>query len=464
MNKEILLDFVIKENFCIGCGACASVNNSDFNMIQNENGQFVPIQNHNNAIENDVNYSSICPFSHDSKDENQISENLFKQVNGIKHHKYIGYYLDLFSSYVKIGSFRENGSSGGFGTYISVKLFQNNLINKVVHVKSAVNNGLLFDYQISNTIDEIKNGGKSKYYPSELSQVVKEIENSTGDYLIFGVPCFIKAIRLLMDTNPILKARIKFCIGLVCGHMKSTYFADSLISELGVNKNSVTKIDFRKKYENKRFTEYGVEITSTINNINQVCDKPVRELTTTNWGYGFFKYNACDYCDDVLAETADLTIGDAWLPKYTKEELGTNIVIVRNLELLELVLKYKDEIFQEKLSIKEIYKSQLAGFRHKREGLRYRLYVLAKGSKWYPKKRISPSKNIPNWRKEVYIKRIELNSKSIVALKKAIKQNDFESFKEDMKIPISEYNQLFKRSKLSVIKGRIENVLFSIFD
>ena len=56
----------------------------------------------------------------------------------------------------------------------------------------------------------------------------------------------------------------------------------------------------------------------------------VRETPGTNWGLGFFKYEACDYCDDIFAETADIAVGDAWLKDYTQDALGNSVVVVRN--------------------------------------------------------------------------------------------------------------------------------------
>lgn len=41
-------------------------------------------------------------------------------------------------------------------------------------------------------------------------------------------------------------------------------------------------------------------------------------------------YKACDFCDDVFAETADIALGDAWLPEYVQDGNGTNVVVTRN--------------------------------------------------------------------------------------------------------------------------------------
>ena len=86
---------------------------------------------------------------------------------------------------------------------------------------------------------------------------------------------------------------------------------------------------------------------------------------------GYFKYKACDYCDDVAGETADMSFGDAWLPKYSNDPKGTNIVISRN-KILDKILK-EDIKKLDKLDPKDFVNSQLASFKHRRNGLQARL-------------------------------------------------------------------------------------------
>lgn len=51
----------------------------------------------------------------------------------------------------------------------------------------------------------------------------------------------------------------------------------------------------------------------------------------------FFKLNISDFADDVLNGTADVTLGDAWLPEYTKDYMENNILIMRNEQNNQLV-------------------------------------------------------------------------------------------------------------------------------
>jgi len=42
------------------------------------------------------------------------------------------------------------------------------------------------------------------------------------------------------------------------------------------------------------------------------------------WTNGFFKLNACNFCDDIFAELADVVFMDAWIDPYIYDSKGTN--------------------------------------------------------------------------------------------------------------------------------------------
>src|SRR5699024_6587501 len=108
----------------------------------------------------------------------------------IEYNEYTGYYLKNYAGYVKEGSFRELGSSGGMGNWIAAKLLQNKMVDGIIHVKGTDKldeaNPVLFEYQISNTFDELSKGAKSKYYPIELSKVLDLVKNNKGKYALIG--------------------------------------------------------------------------------------------------------------------------------------------------------------------------------------------------------------------------------------------------------------------------------------
>ncbi|MCR2823825.1 Coenzyme F420 hydrogenase/dehydrogenase, beta subunit C-terminal domain [Lederbergia panacisoli] len=453
-----LMNTVVENDFCIGCGVCASLKDSPLTMKLDQFGKYRPFLNENMQQRDlEVNALTVCPFSSDSKNETEIGKELFGHNEKTSFNKYTGYYIKNYVGHVKEGEYREKGSSGGMANWISAQLLNKKLVDAVIHVKSVNNsNQVLFKYQISHSESELYNGAKSRYYPIEMSQVIKLVKENKGKYAIVGIPCFIKSIRLLADQDKEVKERIKYFIGLVCGHLKSDMFAKSIGWELGIEPEKLKSIDFRKKLEGRLAYDYGVEVEGEKNGKDVVLGAPSRELYTTNWGHGLFKYNACEFCDDVLAETADVTLGDAWLPEYSIDSKGTNVIVVRNPVIQKIFEESKeDKVHIEEISPEKVFESQAGGFRHRRDGLSYRLYLKDKNNEWRPKKRVLPSDKHSNKRKKIYAKRAVLSQESFKAYKIAEKQKDFKAFINHMDYIIEDYNKTVAPSYLSKVLRKV---------
>lgn len=457
-NIEKLINTVIEHDYCIGCGACASLDGSPFEIRFNENGQYRAYlkEDFNNDFEID-NINELCPFSNDSKNETEIGKALFEDY-GTSFNEYTGYYLQNYAGYVKEDSYRDNGSSGGMGSWIAAQLLEQDKVDSIIHVRESTDiKNSLFEYQVSSSKEDLLSGAKSKYYPIELSQVMDYVKNNDGRYAIIGIPCFIKSVRLLSNKNNEIRNRIKYCIGLVCGHLKSDFFAKAQGWQIGIDPDNLTSIDFRVKLDGREANEYGIEAKGIVDNEEVALTKARHDLHTTNWGQGHFKYNACEFCDDVLSETADVTVGDAWLPEYKHDSNGTNIVVVRNPEIQEVIEQgmADGKLQLDRLTADKMYESQAGGFRHRRNGLAYRLYLKDQKGEWRPKKRVEATDKINKSRKKVYSKRMELSAKSFEAFKYAKEKGSFDHYISYMAKPIKEYNNIINPSFIRRIMNRV---------
>lgn len=440
-----LMNTVVEGGYCIGCGVCAALPHSPLTIQLDDYGRYqatLPPSQEECQPQQAVSYLSICPFAEGSANEDEIARDAFG--DRCKYHDQIGYYLETYAGYVAEGDFRGQGSSGGMGTWILAELFRQNQIDYAVHVHQQPEPGKqLFKFQVSSNLDEIRYGAKSRYYPVELSEVIQHIREQPGRYAIVGVPCFIKAIRLLAKVDTVICDRITFCIGLVCGHLKSTRFADMFAWQCGIPPGQLQSINFRKKLPGRNANRYGAEVLGISNGQQVTVTKPNNEFFGFLWGHGFFKYQACDFCDDVLAETADMTVGDAWLPQYVEDSQGTNVLVVRHPLLQSMVQQGKDSgrLKLDMISPQQVAQSQDAGLRHRREGLAYRLHLKDQAQEWRPPKRVNPSKALlnPKFRK-VHQLRMELARVSHHAFAQAIADGDFNQFKNRMEPRIKEYN------------------------
>lgn len=391
--------------------------------------------------------TEIDMMSDVSLDEDQLGMKLFSDIKNIKHDKNIGYYLDLYAGFVVEGSYRKNGSSGGLGTWVLQELLDRKEVDYVIHVRETGNkNNILFEYTISSEKTKVSKGAKSRYYPMQLADVLKTIKENPGKYAIVGIPEFINEIRLLSEHIPLYKERIKYTVGLVCGHQKSTKYVEMMLWQQGIDIKDVEKVNFRKKRDEGSAIEYLTEVKFK-NPKNKKVAFTQQENFAGHWGHGFFKAPFSDYTDNAFNELADITLGDAWVEPYIQDPAGTNIVIVRNNKINELIKKATREgrLNLDKVDKMTIKKSQEGLIRHTQDELFYRINRLSKQGLKAPAKRKKFEKDVPKNRQRIQDVRLQLANDSHALYRKAKEMDDFDYFQIQIQPLIDKYNNAYER-------------------
>lgn len=422
---ENTLNKVIEGDYCVGCGACAVVSGSKMDL--NKYGEYIP-EDLDFAKLNDDNIKDACPFLKPELNEDVLAEEFLDGKD--EYNSGIGFHNIVYGGYVKEKTYRENGTSGGMGTWIGAELLDKGLIDGVIHVKPFERKKALdpfYKYGISRNLDEISRGSKSKYHVVEISEVMREVKNTPGRYLFIGVPCLVKSVRRLQRLDPIIKERIAFTTSLVCGHFKSVNWTVSLGWGAGLYPNELEAFQYRTKGEGIPARKYVFKATPK-DSSKGIVQKDSANMVGGKFNQGAMMLPACNFCDDVVGETADLTIGDAWLPQFEADDNGTNLLIVRNKEIGKLLsnASNNERVYLKKLTAEDAVKSQSGGFRQRREGLSYRLEQKEKDGKWYPKKRVAPGEfKVSPIRKMVYQQRLEVSELSRKTFVEAVEKNDY---------------------------------------
>jgi coenzyme F420-reducing hydrogenase beta subunit len=433
---------VVDGGFCIGCGICAHIS-PRYKMNMDDFGTYKPVVADPAAERADEAFQ-VCPFGASTTNEDQIGAKYFE--GACDYTEGLGFHQEIFAGYATEDSFRKNGSSGGLVSWIASELLRSGAVDGIIHVRPtpAEAGEPLFAYYISTNMEEILSGSKSKYYPVELSGVLEKIRDTDGKFAVVGLPCFLKGIRLACEMDKILGEKIVYQIGLVCGHMKSSRFAEFLAWQAGILPGSLRAIDFRVKIPGRSANRYGVRFSTKANFSDQDVTRKMDSFFGYSWGVGLFRNSACYYCDDVFAEVADVVIGDAWLPRFVGDSAGTSIVVSRNKKIsriLENGLREK-RIHLEKQSVADALLSQASGIRHRREGLQHRLYR-AKG--WLPKKRVEPKRSTSMRMRRVFEMRQAISSMSHERFQIARNSGNLADFLEPMKRQLISYEFLYSK-------------------
>jgi hypothetical protein len=188
-----------------------------------------------------------------------------------------------------------------------------------------------------------------------------------------------------------------------------------------VNEEEIVSVDFRHKMSGKAANAYAFEVQYEDNGVGQRRTIPMAHVFGGSWGYNLFMLRCCDYCDDLFAETADVAVGDAWLPEYVANPEGTNVIIARHPRIQDLI---EDGVRAGRLDLdglpmERVLASQAGGLRHRRNGLGYRLHLLESRGLFTPKKRIGPSRKSVPW---VFRRMLELRM--------ALRETSKEAFEE----------------------------------
>lgn len=380
--KTSVITEVVERDLCIGCGLCAVMcPNSHFEIKFNKYGEYNPVAS--DLCTSGCNLClNVCPFANTDENEDSIGKNLYGEIPGIMHLPETGYYLDTYVGYSE--KHRQKSASGGIATWLLESLIIEGVVDHVICVAPTGNADKLFDFFVFSSIEDIRKGSGSAYYPVEMSRIIRYVIDHPGRYAITGLPCFIKAIRLAQKRNNKLMERIVVTVGLVCGQLKSRFFTEYIAALVGV-KSDVKEVQYRGKSPDQPASNFYFSFRTIEDKEQKIF---WRDGISEAWINRWFTPNACNYCDDVFAECADVVCMDAWLPEYSEDWRGMNFVLVRSPIIQSIFDKGKDIIFNP-ISIKQMITSQDGVIAVKRDHLAYRLYL---GKDSIPVKRVTPAR------------------------------------------------------------------------
>ncbi|PID33234.1 coenzyme F420 hydrogenase [Candidatus Saccharibacteria bacterium] len=461
MNKN-LYDTVVKNDYSVNSGAYAVVD-QNIKMELDELGEYRPVAK---DPKKPIDWSNpellkVCSMSDQSPNEDDISQELFSKQKGVNYDPVIGYYTNLYAGHVEVGDFRKKASSGGMATWILEQLLTSKDIDGIIHVKPGSKSGPMFEYSISTSVKQLRSGAKSRYYPVEFSGALNKIKKLKGNYAVVGIPSFIMEVRLLAKQDRLLKQRIKYTVGLICGHQKTTKYAENLAWQKGIKSKDIKSINFRKKVDQRSAIDYDTEITGSINGKEVKISEPSNSFFACGWGEGYFKANFSDFVDDAFNETADVVLGDAWLPEYIQDSQGNNVVIVRNSKINKIIQSgiKTGQLKLDVVSLEKIKDSQRGLIHHYRDELPYRLRKKDKAGIWRPQKRVEASTKISLTKRRVQDMRQKIMNQSKRLYRQAELKDDWSYFQKRLEPMIKKYRLTYRFANLKKKLGKLRSKL-----
>jgi len=360
---------VVKNHLCHGCGTCYAVCPKLAIHMENndEEGHFIPIVNE--SCNNCNLCLKVCPGY--DLDIEGLNKKVFKtqpenEKVGIFTHCYVGYSSDE--------NIRFNSASGGLITQILTTLLEEKKIDGALVTSMNPSNPLEPMAILATTKEEIIEAARSKYCPVTLAEALRTIVTSDGRYAIVGLPCHIHGIRKAEQYIPHLRERVVLHLGLLCSHMVSFPGIQFLLEKKGVDPSSVVEMQYRGR-------GWPGSMSIKIKNKRE----KIIPLTTGWFSYWpmfscyFFTPIRCMMCPDQMAELADISFGDAWLPEYNSDKIGRSLIVSKNNfsdNLLKDIVK-NGRLNLRYIPVEKIEQSQQSNLVFKKVDLGTRMAILS---------------------------------------------------------------------------------------
>lgn len=330
---------------CTRCGVCREIYPKNFFI---ENNNFVLKENLSSIQLKKFN--KFCPglgfsyINNKKKDSNLIG-------------KFTASYVGFSNNNI----LRKNSASGGVITEILIYLIQTKKVDYVLMPVQSENYNNLPEYKLTKNINEIKKNSQSIY----TKIPVKNLLLKKSKKIVFvGLPDQISSVKKLIK-NKLIKNNIKFFIGPMVGINMDSNSIDGI--KLSFNIKSSAKIEKLKWREGKWPGYLGIKFNG------------YKKIKLKKFYYNFLLPFYCSHesllSADFSNEDADISVGDAWSPKYeNSNQGGFSLIWSKNKigdNLLNTMAKEK-RISLEKINYQDAIKMHAHMLDFKKRGSQYR--------------------------------------------------------------------------------------------
>lgn len=219
-------------------------------------------------------------------------------------------------------------SSGGVIKSLSAYLLEKGFVDGVVALVHI--NGLQYEPRLITSVSDIDATPGSVYHNTTFLQSIEILRKNEGRFLVVGIPCQITGILNHINRNESeLRSKIFGIVGLICGWMFSYHTLWSFASYNGIRPEEIKGISYRGE------GKVGDLVIETSSGRERFTRRPKlahgRHYLNYRTSFGrTLNMKRCHYCVEHLNFGADLSVGDAWLKRFSGDSLGTSILITRS--------------------------------------------------------------------------------------------------------------------------------------
>lgn len=304
---------VIDPGLCTHCGTCAGLSGGQLEMRLTARG---PLPNPVDARALDLPEMAFlaCPGKMIDYPA------LYRQVFGRLPENWLaGCFEQFYIGYSQDPEIRRKGASGGVITHILVDLLERGEIDGAVVVRQGRPKPWLAEAMIATTRDDILAASQSVYIPVPVNSLLGEMAAFQGRLAYVGLPDQVAALRRLQQARHPGAQRVRYVLGPYMGTAFYLGAIESFLRSSGVKRlDDVTEL----RYREGEWPGY-----------LQIRLRDGRALRAGKFYYNyltpFFITRSALLSVDFTNELTDISVGDAWHPRYEGRGGGYSVVLAR---------------------------------------------------------------------------------------------------------------------------------------
>jgi len=272
----------------------------------------------------------------------------------------------IIAAYSADRALRRAASSGGFVTTFILFLLEKGLITGALLPRQEPNNPLRSRLCLARSRQMVIECMGSKYSPVTFDNVTELIDILPKEerLAVVGLPCHIQGLAMASRNQEKLHTLLRYKIALVCGGSPSFRAYNYIFNKLGVRGEDVLALSNRGDGWPGWLQLHLAD--------GRVVRHPYRGPLSMGMVLSSLLYRpaACSLCSDPHGFHADISVSDAWLPRYTNVNSdGWNLVLVKTEAAAEAIAAMitAGDIFAEDVSADDFILANRRVFRRKLE-------------------------------------------------------------------------------------------------
>ncbi len=232
----------------------------------------------------------------------------------------IGCYQRLFVGYSLVPEIRRRGASGGVITQTLIYLLEKGLVDGAVVLCQGRPKPWRAEPIIAQSVKEVRAASQSVYVPAPVNTILADMETFDGRLAYVGLPDQVAALRQLQKLGHRGASKVDYVLGPYVG--TSMYFGavESYLRSNGIDDlNEIIEL----RYREGEWPGY-----------LQIRTRSGLVLRARKFYYNylipFYITQSSLLAVDFTNELTDVSVGDAWHPRYEKQGGGFSVVVARS--------------------------------------------------------------------------------------------------------------------------------------